>query len=390
MKFREYSPEWITKDMVQEISHKDYLYKKAKVSQSRDDWDLFLKKKNEVKKLLGNAKEEFVKNKIDEHKNNPRKFWRIINEMSGIGKNKSSKSNCSKLVDDDGNLHENQDAADYLNNYYVNVGPNLANSLNMEWDKKKCKIDVDTTFAFSWVTKREVVDLIKNIKICKSCVIEGMSTRIMKDAFLILSFELTYLYNMCLQNGIFPKSWCISMVTPIPKTKTKSKKAGDWRPISQISLPAINIYKCMIRPHLDYIDFVVDSGNSNRIKKLDRLQDKAIRRIEYCYDKESRKDISVLQEDFNIESLSLRRKRNLVKLVHKTSKDKVNVENSRPNIDLRSKPKVKLKSKFTSITKVYNSPLYRGIRLWDQLPLNLQKEENNIKFKNELNRFKWD
>ena len=86
----------------------------------------------------------------------------------------------------------------------------------------------------------------------------------------------------------------------------------------------------------------------------------------------------------------MRRKRNLVKLVHKTSKVKVNVENSRPNIDLRSKPKVKLKSKFTSITKVYNSPLYRGIRLWDQLPPNLQKEENNIKFKNELNRFKWD
>ena len=39
---------------------------------------------------------------------------------------------------------------------------------------------------------------------------------------------------------------------------------------------AINIYKCMIRPHLDYIDFVVDSGAYDRIKKLDRLQDKAI------------------------------------------------------------------------------------------------------------------
>ena len=29
MKFREDSPEWVTKEMVQEISHKDYLYKKA-------------------------------------------------------------------------------------------------------------------------------------------------------------------------------------------------------------------------------------------------------------------------------------------------------------------------------------------------------------------------
>ena len=35
---------------------------------------------------------------------------------------------------------------------------------------------------------------------------------------------------------------------------------------------AINIYKCMIRPHLDYIDYVVDSGTADRISKLDRLQ----------------------------------------------------------------------------------------------------------------------
>ena len=112
-----------------------------------------------------------------------------------------------------------------------------------------------------------------------------------------------------------------------------------------------------------------------------------IRRIEYCFDKESRKEIDVLQTDFNIETLSLRRKRNLVKTVHKTSEDKANIDTSRPNIDLRSGPKVKLKNKFTALTKVYNSPLYRGIHLWDQLPAHLQKEENKIKFKSEINRF---
>ena len=78
-----------------------------------------------------------------------------------------------------------------------------------------------------------------------------------------------------------------------------------------------------------------------------------------------------------------------MKIVHKTSKDKVNIDISRPPRDLRSKPKVKLKNKFTSITKVYNSPLYRGIRLWDQLPPNLQTEENNTRFKTEINRFEW-
>ena len=96
---------------------------------------------------------------------------------------------------------------------------------------------------------------------------------------------------------------------------------------------AINIYKCMIRPHLDYIDFVIDSGTSDHILKLDRLQEKAVHRIEYCTDKNARKKIAVLQEEFKIESLPLRRKRNLVKIEYKTtcSKVKVNVDISRPN-----------------------------------------------------------
>ena len=41
---------------------------------------------------------------------------------------------------------------------------------------------------------------------------------------------------------------------------------------------------------------------------------------------------------------------------------------------LRSTRKVKMKKDFTSKTRVYNSPLYRGTLLWDSLPENIQKE----------------
>ena len=152
---------------------------------------------------------------------------------------------------------------------------------------------------------------------------------------------------------------------------------------------ALNIYKCMIRPHMDYIDFVVDSSTTEYISKLDRLQNKAIRRIEYCAIKEQRKDTEFLHAKYNLELLHLGRKRNLVEIIHKTTKNIDPIDPARPMIDLRSKPKVKLKSKFTKITKVFNSLLYRGSRLWDKLPVNLQKEENKIRFKTEINRFKW-
>ena len=97
---------------------------------------------------------------------------------------------------------------------------------------------------------------------------------------------------------------------------------------------------------------MVESSSADRVRKLDRLQNKAIRRIGYCVDQIHRKDIDLLHEEYNIEKLSLRRKRTLVKIMHKRSKNNVNVNLVRPKIDLRSKSKVKMKNKFTSITKV--------------------------------------
>ena len=50
--FRDDSPEWITRDIVHEIPHKDHLYKLAKRTDAKLDWENFHEQKNEVKKLL--------------------------------------------------------------------------------------------------------------------------------------------------------------------------------------------------------------------------------------------------------------------------------------------------------------------------------------------------
>ena len=91
MKIRDDMPHWLTRDILSEIDHKDYLFKKAKKLDTAESWNLFKEKKNEVKKLLNTAKENYVRNKLEEHENNPRKFWRTINEMSGIEKKKNGK-----------------------------------------------------------------------------------------------------------------------------------------------------------------------------------------------------------------------------------------------------------------------------------------------------------
>ena len=130
----------------------------------------------------------------------------------------------------------------------------------------------------------------------------------------------------------------------------------------------MKIYKCMIRPHLDYIDFVVESGSADRIQKLDRLQKKAICRIEYCMVPENRQKSDLLLEKYKIECLHLRRKRNLVKIMYSRSSCSQNLKVDTVKINLRSKKKIHMKKDFTSKTKILNSPLYRGIKLWDLLP----------------------
>ena len=54
---------------------------------------------------------------------------------------------------------------------------------------------------------------------------------------------------------------------------------------------------------------------------------------------------------------------------------------------LRSSKKVKMKNDFTDKTKVFNSPYNRGLRLWNELPANLQKEKDKHIFKKQLRSY---
>ena len=53
-------------------------------------------------------------------------------------------------------------------------------------------------------------------------------------------------------------------------------------------------------------------------------------------------------------------------------------------MELRSKNKVKFKQNFTDTTKVLNSPFYRRMYLWNQLPAHIQQIEEISVFKTNI------
>ena len=127
---------------------------------------------------------------MEQNKGNPRKFWRSINNISGLGKNKNKKG-IQKIVNDTGEEIENLDAAEFMNTYYTEAGPKLATKFDTDWEASQNLKEHTSTFEFEFIPESLVKKLVSDIKISKSSAVDNLSSRILKDAFQVIIFELT-------------------------------------------------------------------------------------------------------------------------------------------------------------------------------------------------------
>ena len=138
----------------------------------------------------------------------------------------------------------------------------------------------------------------------------------------------------------------------------------------------------MIMPHFDYVDFVLDSANKKCTDRLERLHKRAVWKVKYKTELEQKEVYDTLLRSYNLTTLYFRTAEHLLTFMFKKSKSDMEILNlPKPKIELRSKNKVKFKQIFTDKTKVQNSPLNRGIFLWNQLPSETQHLEDINIFK---------
>ena len=87
------------------------------------------------------------------------------------------------------NEYQNPEAAEYMNNYYTNAGPNIAKKMTSDW-KRSDNLSTISVFEFGFIPEACVQRLLSDIEMSKSSIVDSLSTRILKDAFSILSVEL--------------------------------------------------------------------------------------------------------------------------------------------------------------------------------------------------------
>ena len=111
-------------------------------------------------------------------------------------------------------------AANFINDYFVNIGPKLAQGFHSVWQFHGARSVY--TLDNIVVQEMEVIDCCKKININKSSAIDNLSSKNLKIAFLTLSKKCTFILNILLSSKQVPKTWKIASVTPLFKSGSTS------------------------------------------------------------------------------------------------------------------------------------------------------------------------
>ena len=224
---------WITNELLEEIRDKDLALKKARRTHRDDHWSFARNERNRVGRLVELARKDLFHEEERNSTGDPNRFWRNI---SSCLPNKTSQKSDIILTDKATDCKiDTNDAPEHINTFFANIGNNLAKNFKHDWSPSNFPnsdseiTDIHTDF-------EEVHTLCKEINTSKSSAIDLLSTKILKDAFLVLTLQLVYLFNLSLQTGIFPPKWKMATVVPLFKGGARDD-VSNYRPISLLPLP---------------------------------------------------------------------------------------------------------------------------------------------------------
>ena len=146
----------------------------------------------------------FDKN-FDLFKKNPKKTWDLLKEATNLNK---CNSQIDKLTINNVNVIDKKKIANEFNKFFVNVGVEISESIVPTIAKAEDfmpandnieQIDLGTT------SPTHFCDIVKSLQPKCSLDSDGLSTKLLKGVALEISRPLAHIFNLSLQNGIFPK-----------------------------------------------------------------------------------------------------------------------------------------------------------------------------------------
>ena len=244
---------WITSGIKKSCNVKRRLYQRWMSARGKSNEEYYrlgyVEYRKILRKALTTAKNQFYLDKLNRNIRNSRFCWGIINNIAGKSRVKAPIQSLSingQIITDRRAL------ANGFNEYFSSLPSKLNNNkygdrfgdvVNSKRFLEFCKYDSPQSLFMDPVCPGEIGDIISSLNPNKSSEI---SPRILKLLKPIFSTDLSYLYNLCFSQGIFPTCLKRAKVHPLHKKGPKSDIA-NYRPISILPVLSKVLEKCIHR-----------------------------------------------------------------------------------------------------------------------------------------------
>ena len=189
--------------------------------------------------------------------NDTRKWWKIVNKMSG----KPDKVRSFSL-ERDGVLLNNESLASVLNEFYVSVSSDIP-----PLDKDSLPAFLPSRNDIPTIQPREVCIKLRALTTHKSAGPDKIPNRILKDFAYILADPVATIFNKSLSTGVVPRIWKEANVIPIPKCN-QPESESDTRPISLTPGLSKVLEDFVVRWLLDDLNGKIDTRQFGCLKGL--------------------------------------------------------------------------------------------------------------------------
>ena len=155
---------------------------------------------------------------------------------------------------------------------------------------------------------------------------------------------------------------------------------------------ALDLYRSLVIPHIDYCDVVYDAIGQTDSRKLQKIQNRCLR---ICCKADPRTPISELHEACHLPKLADRRELHVCNLVHQglNNKSSNNVNNFfRPvsnhhNVGTRSSADNKLVVPTTRLKICEQNVKVRGAKYYNNLPSKIRRAPSTNSFKSSARKY---
>ena len=246
---------WVTAECREDMDKRDAAQKKAIVSGLNGDWENYRKIRNKVTRRVRQEKTEWQKKKLVKCEGDSAKMWGNI--LGWL--NWSSSSSPSKLYSGATIETSPGKLANIMNQYYIQKVSDIRAALPVSNTDplsivKKMMDGCPTQFELQPVHPDLVDKIMRNLKNSKSCGLDNIDTYTLKLAREEIVPAVTHLVNLSISTAVFPRSFKISKIAPLYKSKGDRYEPSSYRPVALLSVVSKILERVVYLQIVEYME----------------------------------------------------------------------------------------------------------------------------------------